>query len=113
MVEKQTFYFKLRFYVFMKSLSINLYIFGLAYYSAPSNVKIISLALFYQTKVENFLLRFSSFSWTNFEKQMSGKYKHLLISFQRYQPFYSTIYGWKVVDKNKNTAHLFDTDFMI
>ena len=76
-----------------------------------SDVKIIFVAPFYQKEKIFSFFSFFSLSWRNFEKQMGGKYKHLLVSFQRYQPFYSTTNGWKDIEKNKNTAHLFGTDF--
>ena len=87
-----------------------IYIVGLAYYSAFDRCKNHFRSIFL-SEVANFLLRFSSLSWTNFEKLISGKYKHFSISFQRYQNFYRTTNDWKVIDKNKNTAHHFDIYF--
>ena len=91
-------------------LSLKLLYFGLAYYSAFDWCKNHFHSTFL-SKVANFLLRFSSLSWTNFEKLISGKYKHFSISFQRDQNFYRTTNDWKVIDKNKNTARLFNIDF--
>ena len=64
-----------RFWPVVKCLHKSVYIFELAYYSAFDRCKNHFRSTFL-SEVANFLLRFSSLSWTNFEKLISGKYKH-------------------------------------